>query len=491
MNSISNLLKVGKKVDGLGSQRCETRIIEPAQFTQQAATWLLPKTGVLDSNAYITLGMTAADLSQNLPLYSGIYGCIDRAVLLNGSEVIAQSDFANHRLTLSSWFDDPSKRKNIRTTRCGAFQDYMVENGTTIKGQYQLNKNIVGLDTAANGNVVVNEAFQIGTTAATTPEFRVYLSSLFGAINFLNLPLGLIDNQLSIQLFWSADLAGNRTVPKNTAAWAAGNNMVESMCRLVVDLIYWEQDVPNEATVMEQLESEMNKGISLTYTDSLAFQTSFPAVAQPAAGGIVSQEITPQVGMSEQTLRRLMIATPRAPDYAANTPANALLGNYFSEGSQNGEDFQVFVNATPLFAKDLNSDNKIYTQVSQCYGDMKGRPRYLRAPSGLTSWNGQTVITGANKYDVDISQCFANANSTNTHSNRNMNGTAHYLGASFMMDYQNIPNNGVRVGNNPIKLKMRRDRTNQSYKKHDVIVYGDCERYMKILGRRIYVSGAS
>ena len=146
MNSISNLLKVGKKVDGLGSQRCETRIIEPAQFTQQAATWLLPKTGVLDSNAYITLGMTAADLSQNLPLYSGIYGCIDRAVLLNGSEVVAQSDFANHRLTLSSWFDDPSKRKNIRTTRCGAFQDYMVENGTTIKGQYQLNKNIVGLD---------------------------------------------------------------------------------------------------------------------------------------------------------------------------------------------------------------------------------------------------------------------------------------------------------------------------------------------------------
>ena len=47
MNSISNLLKVGKKVDGLGSQRVETRIVEPAQFTQQAATWLLPKTHML------------------------------------------------------------------------------------------------------------------------------------------------------------------------------------------------------------------------------------------------------------------------------------------------------------------------------------------------------------------------------------------------------------------------------------------------------------
>ena len=35
MNSISNLLKVGKKVDGLGSQRVNTRIVESSQFTQQ------------------------------------------------------------------------------------------------------------------------------------------------------------------------------------------------------------------------------------------------------------------------------------------------------------------------------------------------------------------------------------------------------------------------------------------------------------------------
>jgi hypothetical protein len=490
MNSISNLLKVGKKVDGLGSQRVETRIVEPAQFTQQAATWLLPKTGVLDSNAYVTLGMTAADLSQNLALFAGIYACIDRAVLMNGSEVIAQSDFTNHRMTLQSWFDDPSKRKNIRTTRCGAFQDFMVKNGATIKGQYQLNKNIVGLDTAANGDVTVNSNFQLGTTAATTPEFRIYLSQLFGAINFLNLPLGLIDNQLSLQIFWAADLAGNRTVPKDGSAWSPGNNMVESMCRLVCDLVYWEQQQPNEPTVMEQLEAEMNKGISLTYTDSLAFQTSFPATTV-AAGDVVSSEITPQVGMSDQILRRLMIATPRAPDYATNTPANPLLGNYFSEGSQGSEEFQVFVNATPLWAKDLNSDNKIYTQMSQTYGSFDGKPRYLRAPSGLTSWNGQTVLTGATKYNTDISQCWANAAKTNTHLNRNMNGSAHYLGASFQVNYENVAGNGVKVGNNPIKLKMRRDRTNENQSKTDVIVWGFVERYLKILSRRIYVSGAS
>ena len=98
MSNLSNLLRVGKRAEGLGSQRIETRRIDPAQFSQQSARWLLPTTGILDNNAYICLSMTAADVSQNLPLFAGINSCVAVATLFNGSEILCRNTVRNYEL---------------------------------------------------------------------------------------------------------------------------------------------------------------------------------------------------------------------------------------------------------------------------------------------------------------------------------------------------------------------------------------------------------
>ena len=107
--SLSNLLRVGKKAEGLGSQRVETRRIDPAQFSQQSARWLLPTSGIMDNNGYICLSMTGANANQNLPLYAGMNSVIQTATIFNGNEIVAQTDYTNHRTTLNSWFGDPSE----------------------------------------------------------------------------------------------------------------------------------------------------------------------------------------------------------------------------------------------------------------------------------------------------------------------------------------------------------------------------------------------
>ena len=59
--SLSNLLRIGKKAEGLGSQRISTLVIEPAQFSQHSATFLLPKVGVLDAGSFVVLKVKAAE----------------------------------------------------------------------------------------------------------------------------------------------------------------------------------------------------------------------------------------------------------------------------------------------------------------------------------------------------------------------------------------------------------------------------------------------
>ena len=37
------------------------------------------------------------------------------------------------------------------------------------------------------------------------------------------------------------------------------NDIVEADCKLYCDLLYWEQEQPNDPTVMEQLEAELSR----------------------------------------------------------------------------------------------------------------------------------------------------------------------------------------------------------------------------------------
>ena len=415
MSSLSNLLRVGKKAEGLGSQRIETRRIDPAQFSQQSARWLLPTSGILDNNGYICLSMTGADISQNLPLYSGDNAIVATATIFNNNEILCQTDYTNHRTTLNSWFGDPSVRKQVNITRTGAFQDFMVAD---VSGQYSLDKKIVGLDYAANGNITINSAFKLGTTEATTPEWRIYLNQMFPFLKFLQLPVGLIDSQLALEIQFVPDLIGNRTVSKVfPSTWAAGNNILESKCELVVDLLYWEPLTPNEPSVMEQLQAEMDNGISLTFEDTIAFETQIPDVSgQVVNGQALTRTLTVQSGFAGQVLRRLLIATPKQPVFSSvssdQKAGNQICGNYFSQPSQGNQEIQVFVNAIPVFSRPLNSDNKIYAELSQVWGKNDGSPMYLKANCGLTSWNGQVYDTTAGtnyKYNKDINQDFGSA----------------------------------------------------------------------------------
>ena len=100
--------------------------------------------------------------------------------------------------------------------------------------------------------------------------------------------------------------------------------------------------------------------------------------------------------------------------------------------------------------------------------------------------------TGVNKYNKDLQQDFGTANTFETHSQKLLDATAGYLGVPLMLSYDgSVSGNGVKVGNNPVKIMLTRDRTIEQKDAYSVICFGDVERGLKILGRRLYVSGAN
>mgnify|MGYP001022778829 FL=1 len=117
---------------------------------------------------------------------------------------------------------------------------------------------------------------------------------------------------------------------------------------------------------------------------------------------------------------------------------------------------------------------------------------YLKANCGMTSWNGQVFDSGPNKYNKDIQQDFGSANTFESHSFKLLDATCCYYGVPLMLSYDgSVSGNGVVVNNQPVKIMLTRDRTIEQKDAYSVICFGDVERGLKILGRRLYVSGAN
>ena len=84
----------------------------------------------------------------------------------------------------------------------------------------------------------------------------------------LQLPLGLL-GQFSLVLDFAQDFVGERVVPSQGNAFTAGNNIVPEKCKMVCDLIYYENKL-DETPVMERLAEELKKGVTLTFTDNVS-----------------------------------------------------------------------------------------------------------------------------------------------------------------------------------------------------------------------------
>lgn len=483
-------------------QRVETEVLEPASVSQQQAKFLLPQKGLLSSDVFLSFKMTAPNGNIDVPLMAGASGLIRRASIYYGNVLLQETDALPHLLQLKTGFVNQDIRDQTYQTKYGHFSGLKVdESAAGKKGMYSLDAEddgtgITGLEALASDEYNKRSAFRLQTTAAATPEWTLPLRFVFPFLSQTQLPLGLLNDKISVVFDFNDDLPGMRSVinqAKGAAQnWAAGTDVVLDSVRLSMDLIYYD-DQPGKPSPMARIAAALDAGMEMVYTDYTHVEENLPAIGAPGAPQVQTKLV--RLGLDHQICRNILIATPQQADYAANPAgvdafSNPILGDYNSLASQGQRTLQVKINNQNLFVNALDMDAKIYNELSQVFNTP------FKANIGLTSNVGQ--VGGATlNYDnnqlafpVDKFIYGHQEGGTTAAFTPHLSGSLGYMGVNLSRTYDNVLGAGTSIGKAPVELEITYTRTPQNFKQLRVLTWCENERIMMIKNGTIYVSGS-
>tara|TARA_R110000796_G_scaffold90169_3_gene193930 strand:- start:370 stop:1893 length:1524 start_codon:yes stop_codon:yes gene_type:complete len=486
-------------------QRVETEILEPASVSQSQATFLLPQKGLLSSDAFLSFKMTVVDPNCDIPLMAGATGLIRRASIYYGNVLLQETDQAPHLLQLKSTYVDQDVRNQTYQTKTGHFSGLKVdENAAGKLGFYSMDAandgtGITGLIVQDVGglNYGKDPAFRLQTTAAATPEWTIPLRWFFNWLSQTQVPLGLLNERLTIVLDFNEDLPGMRSVISNPVGanvpWATGTNVVLESVRLSLDLIYYD-DQPGKPSPMTAIAAAVERGMEMVYTDYVAVEEYIPSLAGPPAAPENQQKIV-RLGLDHQVCRNILIATPRQSEYtniAADGFSNPILGDYNSRASSGRRTLQVKINNQNLYVNAIDMDCKLWNELSQ----VMSVP--MKANIGMTSAVGQ--VGGANLvYDIN-QQAFPDDKFIYGHpeggvwggaaNNATLSGALAYMGVNLSRTYDNVLGAGTNISKSPVEVELNYTRSAENWRQLRMLLWCENERLMMIKNGTIYVSGS-
>lgn len=488
------------------SQRVETEILEPAASTQSGCRFLLPQKGLLSSDVFLSFKMTNSNANVDIPLMAGASGLIRRASIYYGNVLLQETDQLPHLLQLKNGFVSQDVRDQTYQTKIGHFSGLKVdESAAGKKGMYSLDAEndgtgITGLlvNNAAGTGYDKDAAFRLQSTAADTPEWTIPLRWIFNFLSQTQLPLGLLNDRITIVFDYNEDLPGMRTVintPVGAAnPWVAGNDVVLPSVKLALDLIYYD-DQPNKPSPMASIAAALDKGMEMIYTDYVHVEEYLPKLdAQPAAP--VNQQKIVRLGLDHQIVRNILMATPQQADYTSTVVdgfSNPILGDYNSLASQGQRTLQLKINNQNLFVNALDMDAKLYNELSQVYNTP------YKSNIGFTSCAGQVGGAGL---QFDTNQiAFPSDKFIYGHQEGGVGGvlpqaTPHlcgslgYMGVNLSRTYENVLGAGTSVGKAPVEIELNYTRTAENFKQLRFLIWCENERIMMIKNGTIYVSGS-
>lgn len=481
-SKIPNALRVDLTDDMAGqSQFIETRVIEPVNGADQhQVRFLLPQEGILDKDAFISFKVQLpAGLDAVLPQWAGAMSAISTATLMCGGVQICQSRGINHLWTLKNFYRDPHNRNEKQAKRVGCNTSLMVDklvgDAAEDSGCWGVDVNQDNTSAPTDDTRRSNEGYRITDDLATTPEWVVYLEELFPLLYQNNLPLGLLQDPISIVLdLQQEQTRGDRTCCDD-GVWATGTSY--QSWKLHADLIFFDDPI-NAPTTMDKLQDKLNNGLALPFTDY-----AYVLQSQPAAGTDTdNQSVNTLLGLDHQVVRRIFASTPKAPDYAApQNSGNALLGNYHSLGSNLKNTLQVTINSQPYYPSPVDSDGKLQNQLNQCF------PTPHKINQAIQSAKGQVNnTTGA----YVPAQQQLTSKTMNGMSQQLQQGCGHYYGIPLSRSYANELGQGTAVGRQSVLMELQDQRCATGNDAKQVHIWAECERLLMMRNGKVAVSGA-
>lgn len=315
--NVPNLLRVSP-MDTTTATDVETSILDPVVKSNTFARFVFLNKGILHSHSKVTLALTAPDGNNRFfPPNVGIHSLISRCALKVGTKTLQEIDGYNFLSAYKSMFisnEHQKEREQVQSGRCIA-HEFRYDDDTTTNGGASNNTRafFYGL---SNGREYKNYTGASFTTATpdlqvhqwadikNSPVFQIALSELFPMLKQTQLPLYMMQEQVSVELHFDPTNV-NRAQAKSGVA-TADYLIDEDQVKLIADYIYYPQE-------MMTAYANANQTITLNHFDYRHSKVSVSSTTDDGqtrirnlggAGRIVTKVITglqPDLATSDLT----------------------------------------------------------------------------------------------------------------------------------------------------------------------------------------------
>ena len=392
--NVPDLIRIGAIPTNL-QMDIDTDILEPVVKSDSFIRYVLDKKGFLHSNSKLVFAMSAGDQASTafFPLGIGVMSLIERATLKVGNKTINEIDDWNHYQAYRSMFVSNKERELVTTGRALCY-DFAYENscgtlasadtapplaGTgesnNLAEKYQIDvnrqTNALGVREGSNNDTLLPP---IVTTTNTegSPEFQINLSDLFPFLKQNQLPLYMVDEQISIELRMSP-MSLNQRLCYLGGDTAFTNPAIDlTKCKMVADYVFY----PTEIMAAYQ---QQNQDLTFTYMDYHLSKQGF------TPDGTNETIIIRDVGGAGKICTKLIVSCAMAEDNPEQALQNQYISNYPLEKSAtiNGSVVtNVRYNGEFLYPIDHTNPALQFHDVAQAEGSLPFITRTLYSGEG-------------------------------------------------------------------------------------------------------------
>ena len=259
---IPDLVKIGS-IPSSTVMDVETSMLEPVQHSQSTCRFVLENKGILHSNSKIVVSMTDPGATERayFPINIGVFSLIKSARLMSGGKTLIETQDQNVLTAYESMFisNEHNVEREIFTT--GRFMNHQFKYDINASGAKAQGLMIdPGMDYDQD-----SDAVQIPSQIELSQEaqFQLPLDSLFPMLKTQQLPLYMMNEQVTIELEFE---------PSAGRMWQSGAEAINfdidtSETKLIADYIYY----PGE---MMSAYANANKNLTLTYMNYRLSKTS-------------------------------------------------------------------------------------------------------------------------------------------------------------------------------------------------------------------------
>ena len=320
-----------------------TSILDPVVHTSSMCRFVLENKGRLHSNSKIILGVIAPNQRAFFPPNLGVHCLISRVALKFGAKVISEIQDFNYYMAYKSCFN-PNEQNFERNT---------LTNGTLI--DYTVIDDEVAMNTGRSYISASGTKFQDYNNLQNEPSYQIRLVDMFPWLGSVQLPLYLMKEQVSIELYFEPKLSKRYVIPKGGTDITGSIVIDTAQTKLIADYIYYPQPV------MDNYEAQIAKtGLTIPIVEYGLVKTS---VLKDASQDCL---IVRNIGGANRLVSKIIVMNSEA-----GHSQTSLYNDFGSSlASKTGQSFQYNIkyNNRNLYPRAVDNAAHAFNQVQNAEG---------------------------------------------------------------------------------------------------------------------------